>query len=128
MIRALPDSLARERRKQAAQSKEQEEGNAASSDTVSGKDDKPSEKDDQPEETDDMAKEADDKEKSEEDSKMDLENESDEEDCFSMDEKVRLLDFTCKVFLMNFPHYYAQKTLHPSTLEVRIDSLSFFFF
>ena len=125
MIRALPDSLAKERSKQAAQSKEQEEGTSSSSDKVSGRDDKPSEKEDIADDAGDKDEEADDKEKSEEGSKMELENESDDEDCFTMDEKMRLLDFTCKVFLMNFPHYYAQKTLHPSTLEVGMVSLSF---
>lgn len=123
MIRALPNSLAKERSRQAAQSKEQEEGASSSSDKVTGKDDKPKEEDDKPEKAGDKDKESEDKEKTEADSTLDLENESDDEECFSMDERVRLLDFTCKVFLMNFPHYYAQKTMHPSTLEVRIGFL-----
>ena len=44
----------------------------------------------------------------------------DEEDTFTYEEKHRLIEFTHKVFLTSFPLYCAQKTLNPSSVDVRI--------
>ena len=50
--------------------------------------------------------------------------EVDPTDTFTMDEKIQLLDFTAKVFLMNFPHYHA----HKAVLPIQVKYLFFLLF
>ncbi|XP_076442216.1 ubiquitin carboxyl-terminal hydrolase 34-like isoform X2 [Babylonia areolata] len=51
-----------------------------------------------------------------EDAAVDTDN-AEEEDIFTAEEKFRLLEFTQKVFMTNFPLYQIQKSLQPVSLE-----------
>ncbi|KAK7104124.1 hypothetical protein V1264_018890 [Littorina saxatilis] len=123
VIKNLPDLLVRERRKETSKAEEQAEGVASSSitdkgDKITGKNDNPSaEKEEKSEGADSKAKESAEGKDKKDETMEDSEKEVEEEDLFSAEEKVRLLDFTCKVFMVNFPMYCAQKILTPTTLE-----------
>ena len=60
--------------------------------------------------------------KTEEKEKDDKEEEVEEEEeiQWTPEEKFQLLEFTAKVFLLNFPLYFAQKSLNPISIEVRL--------
>lgn len=131
VIKNLPDLLVRERRKETSKAEEQAEEVASSSITdkgekITGKNDNPSaEKEEKSEGADSKAKESAEGKDKKDETMEDSEKEVEEEDLFSAEEKVRLLDFTCKVFMVNFPMYCAQKILTPTTLEVSVFSTLF---